>query len=72
MVVLRTPFFVNIARACDKIVEKGKLIAAHLLQADGADVGFETGVFRASRGAVTIAEVAKAACERSPSPAGQI
>ncbi|MEE8226972.1 MAG: xanthine dehydrogenase family protein molybdopterin-binding subunit [Alphaproteobacteria bacterium] len=61
---------VAIARACDKIVEKGKLIAAHLLQADGADVGFETGVFRASRGAVTIAEVAKAALDPDKLPDG--
>ncbi len=33
-------------RACHKIIEKGKKIAAHLLEASEADIEFEAGVFR--------------------------
>jgi carbon-monoxide dehydrogenase large subunit len=35
-----------IAKALDKIVEKSKKIAAHLLEADAGDVEFERGAFR--------------------------
>ena len=35
-----------LARACDKIVEKGKKIAAHLMEASVDDVEFEAGTFR--------------------------
>ncbi len=52
-----------ILRACNKIVEKGKKIAAHLLEASEADIEFEAGVFRV-RGTdrqKTIQEVAFAA-----------
>ncbi len=33
-------------RACHKIIEKGRKIAAHLLEASEADIEFEAGVFR--------------------------
>jgi carbon-monoxide dehydrogenase large subunit len=49
--------------ACDKIVEKGKIIAAHLLEASVADVAFDNGRFAIAgtdRG-VTLTEVAAAA-----------
>ncbi len=35
-----------IVRACDKLIEKGRKIAAHLLEASEADIEFEGGVFR--------------------------
>lgn len=35
-----------ILRACNKIIEKGKKIAAHLLEASEADIEFHAGVFR--------------------------
>ena len=35
-----------ILRACDKIIDKGKKIAAHLLEAAEADIEFAEGVFR--------------------------
>ncbi len=35
-----------ILRACDKIIDKGKKIAAHLLEAAEADIEFADGVFR--------------------------
>lgn len=52
-----------IARAADKIVAKGRRIAAHLLEAAVADVVFEAGRFRVAGTdrAVTLGEVALAA-----------
>ncbi len=49
--------------ACDKIVDKGRLIAAHLLEASVRDVVFENGVFTITGTDRTIAleEVASAA-----------
>jgi len=35
-----------LARACDKVVEKGKKIAAHLLEASVDDIEFSAGTFR--------------------------
>ena len=35
-----------ISKACDKIIEKGKVIAAHLMEASVEDVEFEAGNFR--------------------------
>ena len=35
-----------IVRACDKIIEKGKKIAAHLMEADVGDIEYESGTFR--------------------------
>ena len=33
------------ARSCEKIIERGKLIAAQILEADGADIEFDAGRF---------------------------
>ena len=35
-----------LARACDKVIEKGKKIAAHLLEASVDDIEFDAGTFR--------------------------
>ena len=35
-----------ISRACDKIIEKGKKIAAHLMEASVGDIEFDAGTFR--------------------------
>jgi len=61
-----------ILRACNKIIEKGKKIAAHLLEASEADIEFEAGVFRV-RGTdrqKTIQEVAFAAYVPADYPEG--
>lgn len=49
--------------AADKIIEKGRLIAAHLLEASDRDVQFEAGRFSVvgTNHGVTIADVARAA-----------
>ncbi|MEQ8194398.1 MAG: xanthine dehydrogenase family protein molybdopterin-binding subunit [Rhodospirillales bacterium] len=61
-----------IVRSCDAIIEKGKKIAAHLLQADAASVGFADGVFRVTSGggAMTLAEIAAAAHDPARLPDG--
>jgi carbon-monoxide dehydrogenase large subunit len=61
---------VGIMRACDVIVEKGKKIAGHLLQAEPSKVTFSEGVFKASAGSVTLAEVARAAQDPKKLPDG--
>jgi carbon-monoxide dehydrogenase large subunit len=50
-------------RAADKVLNKGKQIAAHLLEAGAADIEFDAGRFRVAGTdrAVTFAEVARAA-----------
>jgi len=52
-----------IAVAIDRVIDKGKKISAHLLEADASDMVFETGRFSiaGTDRAVTIAEVARAA-----------
>jgi len=52
-----------LALAADKIIEKGRLIAAHLLEADAGDVTFDCGSYSVSgtNHAVTIGDVARAA-----------
>jgi len=52
-----------IARACDKIVEKGRKIAAHMLEASVDDIEFDRGTFRVTGTdrQKTIAEIAFAA-----------
>jgi aerobic carbon-monoxide dehydrogenase large subunit len=52
-----------LARAADKIIAKGKLIAGHLLEASAADVDFADGVFAVAGTdrRVTFAEIAHAA-----------
>jgi len=52
-----------ISKACDKIIAKGRKIAAHLLEASEADVEFDRGTFKVSGTdrSKTMAEVAFAA-----------
>jgi carbon-monoxide dehydrogenase large subunit len=56
--------------AADRVIEKGKRIAAHLLDADAEDVGFEAGLFslKGSNRHVTLDDVAKAAFVRARLP----
>jgi carbon-monoxide dehydrogenase large subunit len=61
---------VAIIRACDIIIEKGKIIAGHLLQAESAEVTFEAGTYSARGGSVTMADVAKAAHDTRRLPDG--
>ncbi|MDX1484455.1 MAG: molybdopterin cofactor-binding domain-containing protein, partial [Alphaproteobacteria bacterium] len=61
---------VAIIRALDIIVEKGKTIAAHLLQSEAEDVTFSEGAFSAGAGSVTLEEVAKAAHDPARLPEG--
>jgi carbon-monoxide dehydrogenase large subunit len=57
--------------ASDRIIEKGKKIAAHLLEAAAADMAFDKGVFRVAGTdrKVSIDEVARAAFQRPKIPA---
>jgi carbon-monoxide dehydrogenase large subunit len=59
-------------RASEKIVERGRQIAAHLLEAAEADIGFDDGAFAVSGTdrTVTLKEVAKAAYLPARLPAG--
>ncbi len=61
---------VAIIRAADKLIEKGKKIAGHLLQAPPTDVVFEGGEFKAKAGSVSIGDVAKAAHDPARLPEG--
>jgi carbon-monoxide dehydrogenase large subunit len=61
---------VSIKRCCTAIVDKGKKIAAHLLQAAPEEVAFADGVFRAKQSSMTLAEVAKAAYDARRLPDG--
>ena len=58
--------------AADKVIAKGKRIAAHLLEAAEADLVFEDGRFRVTGTdrAVTITEVARAAFQPARLPSG--
>ena len=55
--------------ACDAIKEKGKKIAAHLLQAQENDVSYANGSFTAGGASASIFEVAKAAQNNADLPA---
>jgi carbon-monoxide dehydrogenase large subunit len=57
--------------AADRVIEKGRRIAAHLLDADTGDVRFEAGLFnlKGSNRHVTLDDVAKAAFVRARLPA---
>jgi aerobic carbon-monoxide dehydrogenase large subunit len=59
-----------IGEASDKIIEKGKKIAAHLLEASAMDIDFAKGVFaiKGTDRRVGIFEVAKAAATRNDLP----
>ncbi|MEE8516794.1 MAG: xanthine dehydrogenase family protein molybdopterin-binding subunit [Alphaproteobacteria bacterium] len=61
---------VALVRACAMVIEKGKVIAGHLLQAGDAKVEYEAGVFRAAAGTITIAEVAQASQDPDKLPEG--
>jgi carbon-monoxide dehydrogenase large subunit len=60
----------GIKMASQKIVEKGKKIAAHLLQSQAESVSFKDGVFATQTASVTLQEVAKAAHDPSKLPDG--
>jgi carbon-monoxide dehydrogenase large subunit len=60
----------SIKMAAAKIVEKGRKIAAHLLQTQEEKVSFEAGVFRTQSASVTLAEVAAAARDPAKLPEG--
>jgi len=60
----------SIKMAAGKIVEKGRKIAAHLLQSQEEKVSFEAGVFRTQSASVTLAEVAAAARDPARLPEG--
>jgi carbon-monoxide dehydrogenase large subunit len=59
-----------IIRAADIIVDKGKKIAGHLLQAPPTEVEFTEGQFKARAGSVSITEIAKAAHDPAKLPEG--
>jgi carbon-monoxide dehydrogenase large subunit len=61
-----------LVHAADKLIEKGKKIAAHMMEVAEADIGFDDGVFAVSgtdRG-VTLDAVARAAFNPSQLPPG--
>lgn len=60
----------GIKLASQKIVEKGKKIAAHLLQTQAESVSFKDAVFSTQTSSVTLQEVAKAAHDPSRLPDG--
>jgi aerobic carbon-monoxide dehydrogenase large subunit len=60
----------GIKMASAKIVEKGKKIAAHLLQSQAEQVTFEQGVFRTQTSSVSLEEVAAASRDPSKLPDG--
>lgn len=61
---------VALIRACDALLEKGRTIAAHLLQADPGEVTFDEGAFRTATGSISLAEIAKAAHDPDRLPEG--
>jgi carbon-monoxide dehydrogenase large subunit len=61
---------VAVKRVCAEALEKGRRIAAHLLQADSAAVTFADGRFAAGGGSITLAEVAAVAADPERLPDG--
>ena len=61
---------VGVKRACAQIIEKGKGVAASLLQADPSIVRFENGSFVAGAASVLFKEVARAAADPQRIPEG--
>jgi carbon-monoxide dehydrogenase large subunit len=61
-----------VVRAAGKVIEKGKLIAAHLLEASAADIEFSDGAFKVAGTdrQVGIVEVARAAFMAAKMPPG--
>lgn len=60
----------GIQKASQQIIDKGRKIAAHLLQAQPETVTFEDGAFRTATSSISIQEVAKAAYDRNRLPDG--
>ena len=60
----------SVRMSCDKIIFKGKKIAAHLLQTDAEQVTFADGVFKANTASITFGEVAAAAHDPARLPEG--
>ncbi len=60
----------SIRMSCDKIIFKGKKIAAHLLQTEAEKVTFSEGVFQAQSASITFGEVAAAAHDPKRLPEG--
>ncbi|MEE8516795.1 MAG: xanthine dehydrogenase family protein molybdopterin-binding subunit [Alphaproteobacteria bacterium] len=61
---------VGLVRACAKIIDKGKVIAGHLLQTDAAGVRFQDGEFLSGDSSVSLADVAQAAFDPQRLPDG--
>jgi len=61
---------VAVKRVCAEALEKGRRIAAHLLQADSAAVTFADGRFAAGGGSITLAEVAAVVADPERLPDG--
>ena len=60
----------GILKASQQIIEKGKRIAAHLLQAQPDHVSFERGAFKTETSSISIEDVAKAAYDPNRLPDG--
>jgi carbon-monoxide dehydrogenase large subunit len=60
-------------RAADKIIARGKTVAAHLLEADASDIAFEMGAFRVAGTdkSVRIEDVARASYTAGKLPKGE-
>ena len=66
-----------ILRACQAVIEKGKCIAAHLLQSDPGAISFEAGVFKGQQNnrpdagnTISLLQIAKAALKPENLPEG--
>ena len=59
----------GLKHACDEIIEKGKSIAAQLLQCSGSEVSFSEGVFSAGLRSVRLRDVAAASLDADKSAA---
>ena len=61
-----------VVRTASKIIEKGKLIAAHLLETSAGDIEFQSGMFTVAGTdrSISIGEIAKAAFMPAKMPAG--
>ena len=60
----------SIRMASDKVIEKGKKIAGHLLQAQPEQVSFEAGVFSSGANSISLKDVAAAAHDPARLPEG--
>jgi carbon-monoxide dehydrogenase large subunit len=61
-----------VARAADKIIAKGRILAAHLLDADEGQLTFDSGYYRVeqSNRGIGLIDIAKASFQRASLPAG--